>query len=131
MEMEINRTKLLFQSHEHIKLTTIFQPSSKLKLRPYFSVDSKSKWRPLFNVEASTLYQRWNMVARRRGQYSTILPTGIVFNICFCSSNSFQIHQNAWFRHIVFIFSLNKVTTRFKYRQNASFRELASFQTFL
>jgi len=60
VEMQINRTKKLFQSHENIKLTTIFKPSSMLR------------YRPLFNVEALTLYQCWNMVARRRDQYSTI-----------------------------------------------------------
>jgi len=71
--MEINRTQSLFQSLENIKLTTMFQPSSMLRYRPYFNSDSTLKWRTIFNVEASTLDQRWNMVARRRDQYSTII----------------------------------------------------------
>ena len=58
--------KSLFQSHENWQP---FQPSSMLRYRPYFNVDSTPKCRLLFNGEVSTLYQRWNMVARRRDQY--------------------------------------------------------------
>ena len=58
------RWKKTEHNHYFKVMRTIFQPPSMLRYRPYFNVNSTSKCRPL--------YQRWNMVARRCDQYSTI-----------------------------------------------------------